>query len=174
VGLSSLNMAIEKADYVEQRRHAIRRDRKPLLLCLGSLAVVYWLWTAGLLDASRYTTQSYALCSPKGAKRIYTVDDDNSLAECLLVKGERFVETGSLGVYICSYASIPAYRMLEQVRSKTSDVRLLPEGATVVPGMTGKYALLILIEDIKHCSIRLACTCTFIRSSQAIASWWHG
>lgn len=41
-------------------------------------------------------SSAYALCSPTGTARIYTVDADNSVAECAYVKGERFADIGSL------------------------------------------------------------------------------
>ena len=40
----------------------------------------------------------YALCSPDGA-RIYTVDDTLPKAECLVVRGENFVDVGTLSTY---------------------------------------------------------------------------
>jgi hypothetical protein len=39
---------------------------------------------------------SYILCSPPGTTRIYTVDDNNTKVECLVVRDERIIDTGAL------------------------------------------------------------------------------
>lgn len=41
--------------------------------------------------------ETYALCSPSGEKRIYTVDAENRRVECLLVSGSWVVGSGELG-----------------------------------------------------------------------------
>ena len=46
--------------------------------------------------APAQTPDAYALCSPDG-ESIYTVDDVTPRAQCIVVHGGRFVDTGSLG-----------------------------------------------------------------------------
>jgi hypothetical protein len=45
----------------------------------------------------RQLPETYALCSPGGEKRIYTVDAENRRVECLLVRGSWVVGSGELG-----------------------------------------------------------------------------
>jgi len=45
----------------------------------------------------RRLPETYALCSPGGEKRIYTVDAENRRVECLLVSGSWVVGSGELG-----------------------------------------------------------------------------
>ena len=42
----------------------------------------------------------YALCSPHGTANIYTVDANDTKAQCLVVKGERFLHTNAYGEYV--------------------------------------------------------------------------
>lgn len=57
-------------------------------------------WGSGL-------SPSYALCSSDGSTAIYTVDANNSVAECVYVKEERFTDVGSLGDQETSCATEP-------------------------------------------------------------------
>lgn len=49
---------------------------------------------AYLISSGRH--ESYALCTPDG-KGIYTVDGNNSLVECILVRQGHIVDSGDLG-----------------------------------------------------------------------------
>ena len=51
----------------------------------------------------------YALCSPHGTAHIYTVDANDAKAQCLAVKGERFLHTGAYG------KNIESPRLLEKL-----------------------------------------------------------
>jgi len=61
----------------------------------GSLAIALGIYVA---SKTRATTvpESYAICSKKGNK-VYTVDDENSQTQCVVVSGAYIVDTGSLG-----------------------------------------------------------------------------
>lgn len=74
----------------------LARNVAVVLLACGYLA--FRIFSA-LKQSSGFfvDSETYALCSPKGTARIYTVDVNNSVVECVRVKAERFAETGSLG-----------------------------------------------------------------------------
>ena len=40
---------------------------------------------------------AYALCSPRGTTNVYTVDANDTKVQCLVVRDERFVHTGTYG-----------------------------------------------------------------------------
>ena len=67
----------------------------PLLAGLGAL-----VWINGYFRGTEPAV--HALCSPHGAANIYTVDANNAKAQCLVVKGERFLRTGAYGEYVRS------------------------------------------------------------------------
>lgn len=50
----------------------------------------------------------HAVCSENGNKAIYTVDQDNSSVQCLLMKGDTFVDSGDLGMF----RLLPYFRLL--------------------------------------------------------------
>ena len=64
-----------------------------LLAGLGALA-----WISGCFRGTEPT--SYALCSPHGTANVYTVDASDMKAQCLVVKGERFLHTSAYGEYV--------------------------------------------------------------------------
>ena len=51
-------------------------------------------------NGRRRLPDTYALCSPGGEKRIYTVDAENRRVECLLVSGSWVVGVGNLGEFL--------------------------------------------------------------------------
>jgi len=67
----------------------------PLLAGLGAL-----VWVSGYFRGTEHA--SYALCSPHGTANIYTVDANDTKAQCLVVKGERFLHTNAYGEYVKS------------------------------------------------------------------------
>lgn len=53
-----------------------------------AVAIVYWL--------PYNVVQEYTLCSPSG--NIYTVNPEQPSVECILVRGSRIRDTGTLGL----------------------------------------------------------------------------
>ncbi|RDX40455.1 hypothetical protein OH76DRAFT_1412962 [Lentinus brumalis] len=74
-------------------------------------------------------SDSYALCSRKGAQ-IYTVDPRHPRTECLVVRGEKFVSTGSIGHILSHWQEASTGRL---------QVRYLEPGQIVVPGMSDSH-----------------------------------
>lgn len=64
------------------------------VLIFSSLAVSAFFWVYKRVPLA--SVNSYAICSRSGA-RVYTVDDDNPTAQCLVIQDEFIVDTGSLG-----------------------------------------------------------------------------
>jgi len=73
------------------RFHAIS-----LLVGLGALA-----WINGLFRGGAELTTTYALCSPHGTTNIHTVDANDTKAQCLVVRDERFLYTCAYGECAC-------------------------------------------------------------------------
>ena len=82
----------EPVPELHQRR--LRRSHfVSLLAVLGALA-----WINGCSRGAEPAV--YALCSPHGTANIYTVDATDANAQCLVVKGERFLYTSAYGEYL--------------------------------------------------------------------------
>ena len=60
------------------------------------------VWSPATLQFFRSSvagkSTGYALCSPEGQKRIYTVDASNRVVECIAVVNERIAYAGSRGM----------------------------------------------------------------------------
>ena len=78
--------------------HRGRLGRSHLVSLLAGLGALVWL--SGYFRGTEHTT--YALCSPHGTANIYTVDANDTKAQCLVVKGERFLHTSAYGKYVKS------------------------------------------------------------------------
>ena len=63
-----------------------------ILVSLSISAFVFWRSSPSVSA----TPGTYALCSPDG-DNIYTVDDSTPRVQCLVVRDDSFVDTGSLG-----------------------------------------------------------------------------
>ena len=89
---------LEKKDLAEpvpelHQRRLGRSHFVSLLAVLGTLA-----WMNGCFRGAEPAV--YALCSPHGTANIYTVDANDTRAQCLVVKGERFLYTSAYGEYL--------------------------------------------------------------------------
>ncbi|KAF9474742.1 hypothetical protein BDN70DRAFT_884495 [Pholiota conissans] len=74
--------------------------------------------------------QTYALCSKEG-QRIYTVDENNTSVECIVVHGARIADSGDLKY------------VLERAENTTGlssiPVRYAPKGSIVLPGLSDSH-----------------------------------
>ena len=73
-----------------------RFGRSRFVFLLATLGVLAWI-NGYFREAPDPTV--YALCSPRGTANVYTVDANDTRAQCLVVKGERFLYTGTYGEY---------------------------------------------------------------------------
>jgi hypothetical protein len=76
--------------------HRRRIGRSYVISLLASLAALVWI--SGYLRGTEPT--AYALCSPYGTTNIYTVDANDTKAQCLVVRGERFLYTSAYSAYV--------------------------------------------------------------------------
>ncbi|KAF8891698.1 amidohydrolase family-domain-containing protein [Infundibulicybe gibba] len=81
--------------------------------------------------------KSYAVCSREGAK-IYTVDQNNSQTECIVVHHKYIVDSGTL---IDVKRRWRAQSLAQpDLRRSPLNVRYIPPGAIVVPGLSDSHA----------------------------------
>ncbi|KAF8993843.1 amidohydrolase family-domain-containing protein [Cyathus striatus] len=97
------------------------RPYKLLLLVSIALTAVYWSRKGAETD------KTYAICSKDGSKAIYTVNDNNTVAECMLVEGHRIAAIGSLS------------QIRERCNGGELIVHYIPNGSVVIPGMTDSH-----------------------------------
>ncbi|KAH8119361.1 amidohydrolase family-domain-containing protein [Phellopilus nigrolimitatus] len=113
---------------------------RSLVILAGSilLATASWMHTTSVEDDT--LPESYALCSPDG-RAIYTVDDNDSKVQCLLVHGDRIFETGSLSEVTEKW--IMKKQELHDAELAAFEVPLnikyIPTGSIVVPGMSDSH-----------------------------------
>lgn len=94
---------LEKAEQDNQRVQAGPSSSKfrPLFQNVAVVILVFGYLSFRTFSALKQNfvenSNSYALCSPSGTAKIYTVDADNSVVECAYVNGERFADVGTLG-----------------------------------------------------------------------------
>ena len=81
--------------------HQRRLGRSHLVSLLAGLGAL--VWVSGYFRGTEHAT--YALCSPHGTANVYTVDANDTKAQCLVVKGERFLHTNAYGEYVRSLGS---------------------------------------------------------------------
>lgn len=70
-----------------------------LAISLGAsvvLALCLWLYSHRRTGVPAMLPETYALCSPKGSN-IYTVNANNQKVQCIVVKGSKVIDMGSLG-----------------------------------------------------------------------------
>ncbi|KAK2467801.1 hypothetical protein APHAL10511_000096 [Amanita phalloides] len=97
---------------------------------LVALVLLACISYPSLLD---FTKKSYALCSSEGNK-IYTVDEHNTLAQCIVVRNDRIVDVGSLRSVTSHWNRSNFYRW------SSLDVRFIPSDAIIVPGFSDSHA----------------------------------
>ncbi|THH07935.1 hypothetical protein EW145_g3048 [Phellinidium pouzarii] len=120
-----------------------RRTRSPLglisaLLCSLSLYLLV-LWCPSSLP------ESYALCSKEG--NIYTVDDTNPRADCIVVHHSRILSVGTLHETKNRYRNAgkisPLAKALKPIVKSGFRFYFVEPGHIVVPGLTDAHAHLI-------------------------------
>ncbi|KAI5123983.1 hypothetical protein M0805_006395 [Coniferiporia weirii] len=85
--------------------------------------------------------RSYALCSRNGPA-IYTIDETNSIVECLLVHGSNILDTGSLDEVLTKWNQkhYNIYSEGMQTAYETPlQVKLIPLNSVVIPGMSDSH-----------------------------------
>ncbi|KAF8441416.1 amidohydrolase family-domain-containing protein [Boletus edulis BED1] len=100
------------------------------VLIVSSLvtSALFWLYT----QVPPASVDAYAVCSRFG-QRVYTVDDDNSAVQCLVIRDEFIVDTGSLDdVSARWYAVNPS--------GLTLQIRYINDESIVVPGLSDSHA----------------------------------
>ena len=90
-------------------------------------------------------SHAYAICTPPGC--IYTVDEDNSTADCMLVENGTILAIGNKGMPKFLFLGIPCLTVAhsEQIRkywsARSPNVLLemfqTPPGSIIVPGLAG-------------------------------------
>ncbi|TRM69760.1 amidohydrolase family-domain-containing protein [Schizophyllum amplum] len=80
----------------------------------------------------------YALCSREG-KNIYTVDQENSRVQCIVVDGAYVVDSGSLHEVTVRWHDTAARAATPSTHAKLP-VRFIPPGGIVIPGFTDAHA----------------------------------
>ncbi|KAI6032798.1 amidohydrolase family-domain-containing protein [Pisolithus orientalis] len=108
-------------------RRGTEETRKSLVLLIS---LVFPLVGFFHLTISSHLPKFYAVCSREGAK-IYTVDDNNTVAQCLVVDHMFIVDTGSL--------EDVSSRWIAKLASPLS-VRYIKRGSIIVPGLTDSHA----------------------------------
>ena len=138
---------------------------KLLAVCSLVSAVI---WTK-LPNPTVALPKTYALCSPNDSSMIYAVDSQNSRVQCIFVHDTRIADSGNLGTFTfshfpCGIGALTYVLFLETISTRwrergqasnlgaAQDVLFgnvdiptffIPEGAIVVPGMSGTCAKLI-------------------------------
>ncbi|KAJ3502166.1 hypothetical protein NLJ89_g9011 [Agrocybe chaxingu] len=74
--------------------------------------------------------ETYALCSKEG-RQIYTVDDHDTLVECVLVKGSYIVDSGDLAKV--------QQRSGDTIGQASFPVYYVPSGSIVLPGLSDSH-----------------------------------
>lgn len=115
---------------------------------LGMVSLVCALYMAMKPRGFALLPESYALCS-KQTNKVYTVDDKDTQTQCIVVDGVHIVNTGSLGELNELSRKLIDLKPLFHAETvlanwKTSrkselEVRTIPPGAIVVPGISGEY-----------------------------------
>ena len=118
------------------RRRLGRTHFVSLLAALGALA-----WINGYFRGTE-PTASYALCSPHGTENTYTVDANDTKAQCLVVKGERFVHTSAYGEYVKTpkiLRETDPNSPLAELHDQHPGIRVkfIQPNAIIIPGITG-------------------------------------
>lgn len=88
---------------------------------------------------------AYALCSRQG-NNVYIVNESNARVQCIVVEDASIVFVGSLGRFLefrihnndaISIETVKAQWF--ESRSENLEIRTIPHGSIVVPGLSGKY-----------------------------------
>ncbi|KAF8894936.1 amidohydrolase family-domain-containing protein [Gymnopilus junonius] len=87
--------------------------------------------------ASTFSPRSYALCT-KHDDKVYTVDEKNSQTQCIVVNGAHIVGTGSLETVRRNWSEL--FEISEKVAPPPFLVRFVPDGASIIPGISDSHA----------------------------------
>lgn len=93
-----------KAANGQELKHPVRKQNGNLFK-MSALALVLAMIGYIVSPSRQGGQETYALCTPNG-KGIYTVDDANSLVECILIHHGTIVDTGDLGEVPFSRTSV--------------------------------------------------------------------
>ncbi|EKM80842.1 hypothetical protein AGABI1DRAFT_112574 [Agaricus bisporus var. burnettii JB137-S8] len=105
----------------------------------GALIGLTSLWAA-IRYSNWAPVSSYALCSREG-DFIYTVDQNNTNVQCVVVQGAHISHTGSLSDLTGHSSSYPILGAIAQVFARPSlEIRFIPPGSIVVPGVSDSHA----------------------------------
>lgn len=116
-----------KANGGPVKTHQVPKSRPyPVILVAVGLSVLLVLFTR----RNSLSVANYAVCSRTG-QTIYTVDVSNTVVQCIVVSGSDIVATGTLDSVRSQWTS-PGKKPL--------DIRYIPKGSIVVPGMSDSHA----------------------------------
>ncbi|KAF9264200.1 hypothetical protein L218DRAFT_1028925 [Marasmius fiardii PR-910] len=107
-----------------------------ILFLLGAIGIAYYLRAQPTRITTGAPSGTYALCSSEGNK-IYTVDDKNSVVQCIVVHRSRIFDTGSLEQVTQRWKHSETASLAIQA---PLDVRYLKPGSIVVPGLSDSHA----------------------------------
>ncbi|TRM59987.1 amidohydrolase family-domain-containing protein [Schizophyllum amplum] len=111
-----------------------RRARTwPLLVCILASGLAYLLWEF------RENASKYAVCATAG---VYTVDNDDSVAECFIVKGNVISAVGRRDQVVERDTTFPSMigMVYQTILGKVTKVYDAPPGAIIVPGLADAHA----------------------------------
>ena len=126
-----------------------KSGRRSFVILVGILVLIIYAYLAS--QSSTALSHSYALCSRDG-NNIYTVDENNSQTQCIVVHGSYIVDTGALRkssqVLQRAYHLKPGVEYVQDrwhsfslqgvIPSLTSlEVRYIKQGAIILPGLSG-------------------------------------
>lgn len=136
-----------KVNFVEKPAAASPTN---LNLKIGVVATIFSFVVYYVLHSDTQLPETYALCSSDG-RNIYTVDNDNTIVECILVHKSHIADTGNLGKSIStiitrmesaliSFLIIAVIKenAISTVGSKSFAIRYIPNGSIVIPGISGE------------------------------------
>ncbi|KAG6866609.1 hypothetical protein C0991_000719 [Blastosporella zonata] len=83
------------------------------------------------------SSNAYALCS-REPNQVYTVDADNSLAQCIVVKGAFIADRGSFEHVTKQWNKLSFTTLI--FRRPVLEVRFIKPGAIIVPGLSDSHA----------------------------------
>ncbi|KAH8119350.1 amidohydrolase family-domain-containing protein [Phellopilus nigrolimitatus] len=162
-------------------KSSISCNRARLLVILAGsalLATASWMYTSSVEDDA--LQESYALCSPNG-RAIYTVDDNNSKVQCLLVHNDRILETGSFDEVTEKWDTTRKQQTVLNAELQTAvkvplRIKYIPTGSIVVPGMSDSHghtleygaSRLLTLEGSEDSTATVARVKDYILSDSAI------
>ncbi|ESK85235.1 hypothetical protein Moror_11382 [Moniliophthora roreri MCA 2997] len=110
-----------------------------ILLLLGAVGAWYLLRARLAASVSHGAPDSYALCTPDGDK-IYTVDEKNSVVQCIVVHKKRIVDSGSLEHVKQRWEDTVGVNSISSMKQSRLNIRFVKAGSIVVPGLSDSHA----------------------------------